>query len=238
MNYSILIPTRKRPQLLTNLIQSIHDTVEDKNNTEIHIAYDVDDNVTISIIGSLKETYKSIKMDFHGRKRSYLLNDDYYNWMSTNFSEGKYIIAVNDDTKFINYAWDSIALRKIEDYLKDKPDGIFYGITEDKEVEGRRNDSNYFSCFPLISKAGVNVLGYFFDPQIYKDGADWDIVMGYKEINRVLDLRNEIIIEHISIRSGRRQKDELYDDAYYPTQVGKNTGKHINLLTNYISSHR
>lgn len=241
MNYSILVPTRKRPSLLNGLMRSIYETVEDMNNVEIHIAYDLDDNMTISAIDYLKNTYKTIKMSFHGRERSNRFVDDYYNWMAINFSEGKYIISLNDDAKFVNYGWDNIALRKIENYLKDKPDGIFYGITQDKEVENNRNEQNYFSCFPLMTKAGVDSLGFLFDPEFYRDGADWDIVMAYRGINRILDLRDEIIIEHISTRSGRRQPDELdldYNLHYPPSpQAGKNTKEYINFLIDYISNY-
>jgi len=243
MNYSIMVPSRKRPQLLINLIHTINETVEDKTNVEVIIAYDFEDHLTIEALNTIKSKNYLFAINQVGRSRSPNINNDYYNWMATNFTNGKYLIAINDDTIFKNYAWDSMALKKIDKFLENKKDDIFYGITTDGEIERKRNEHNFFTCFPLISKSAVTALGFFFDPSFYKDGADWDIILPYKHINRVLDLRSEIIIEHISVRSGRRTKDILdcecispeSSSAGYP-RLGANLNKHSTILSNYIQN--
>ncbi len=244
MHFSLLIPTRKRPQMITDLLYSIYDTAKDPNTVETLVTYDNDDIRTIQIISNLKEIYKKLPVKFFSRERHYATSGVYYNEMAQK-ATGDYLIAVNDDAIFTKMGWDMEGYKKLEEYLVSKPDRIVYGITNDMEVERNRNDSNYFSCFPLLSKEVVKVMGFFFDPIFHKDGADWDLVMPYRELRRVIDLRNEIIIKHISFRSGRRLHDALdRDEMKIPVNVndaphaGKNMRRNINFLTNYILNYK
>lgn len=242
MNFSLMVPTRNRGIMLSNLIESIVNNTQELDNTEIIVIYDNDDNSTKQISENLLLRFKDkISLIFHARERSFNMSNDYFNYVANNLSTGKYLIALNDDTKFIKYAWDSEAIKKIDKYLEDKPDGIFYGITEDREIERKRNEHYWFSCFPLVSKKAVEALGFFFDPFIWKDGADWDLLALYKNLNRVLDLRLEIIIEHISVRSGRRGKDALDEENVHihnhkipKVSAGYNTQNYMDYLKDYI----
>ena len=224
MNYSILVPTRKRPERLSDLIASIVNTIEDKNNTEIIITYDEDDIYTMSHIDIIKQRFADrIKLDWNKKTRSYNISNDYFNWMAFNRATGKYLIAINDDTRFMIGSWDIMSFRVLEDFLKDKPDRIVYGITDDREIERKRHHNYWFSCFPLISIEAIKTLGFFFDPAFAKDGADWDIMACYQEIGRIVDLRPYLAIEHISVRSGRRDKDAL-DHDYLGAPPNPDTG--------------
>jgi len=244
-NFSILIPTRHRIPLLDGLIESIVTNTQELNQTEIIVMYDNDDNSTAQQKQYFLDKYgNKIKLEFYNRERSFNMNGDYYNYMATNLATGKYLIAVNDDTKFIKYAWDTEARIKIEKFLENKPDGVFYGVTDDMEVERKRNEHYWFSCFPLVSKAAVNIMGFFFDPHIWKDGADWDLLAIYKNIDRALDLRNEIIIQHISVRSGRRGRDILDEENTHinasmipRVQAGYNTQNYVEFLRTYIQRY-
>lgn len=243
-NFTIMIPTRKRQHMLKALLQSIYKTAGLKNQVEVLVTYDTDDQSTIDALPEIKAQVEGYPVQFFSRERHYSISVAYYNEMAKK-ANGKYLIAVNDDTVFLKSAWDIEALIKIENYLINRPDGIFYGITEDREVEHKRNEYNYFSCFPLISKKAVDALGFFFDPQFFKDGADWDIIETYRELGRVLDLRNEIIIEHISFRSGRRPHDLLDEDVMLipPTEnpvgpsAGINKGRNINQLREFMNKN-
>lgn len=241
-NFSIMCPTRNRVLMLSNLIESIVNNTQELNNTEIIIIYDNDDNSTIQVKENLLSRFGNrINLVFHSRERSYNMSNDYYNYASNNIAQGKYLIAVNDDTRFIKHSWDIEAIKKIDKYLENKPDGIFYGITDDREVERKRNEHYWFSCFPLVSKKAVEALGFFFDPFIWKDGADWDLLALYKNIERALDLRTEIIIEHISVRSGRRGRDVLDEENIKinshlipRVSAGYNTQNYVEYLKDYI----
>jgi hypothetical protein len=211
MVFSILIPTRKRIQLLEHLIESISRTVHIKSNVEILIAYDTDDFTTDNWIENFNNQ-TGIDIRFYKRDRSLNINGDYYNWLALRHSTGKYFIAVNDDTRFTTDGWDVFALEAITKYIAAYPDEIFLGITEDEERIRERHDGNRFTCFPLFSKEALRVLGFLFQPEYWRDGADWIIGAVYRRIGRILDLRNAITIQHLSVRSNRRCQDEQYDE--------------------------
>lgn len=214
INFTIMIPTRHRPVLLEKLLKSIYDSTIHKDSVEIHIAYDTDDMSTIQYLhGKYVDYTPPISTTFHQRERARNINHDYYNWMATNFATGKYIIAVNDDTLFETYGWDANAMNSLRVYEDRWPDGILLGMPEDLEKENKRNEFNWMPCFPLISKKAVEVLGHFFDPEMIRDGADWAISATYRNIQRVVDLRNCITIKHISTRSGRRPWDQVDEDS-------------------------
>jgi hypothetical protein len=208
-----MIPTRHRPVLLDQLLKSIYDSTINKEQVEIYVVYDSDDNSTLQYLETKKNNLPPISTTFHVKERSRNINNDYYNWIATNFAQGKYLIAVNDDTLFELYGWDDRAINLLNEYEKKYPDGILFGMPEDHEKESKRNENNWMPCFPLISKKAVEVLGYFFDPEMVRDGADWAIAATYKNINRVVDLRNCIVIKHLSTRSGRRNWDQVDEDS-------------------------
>jgi hypothetical protein len=212
IKFSILITTRQRTEMLSNLLESIYKTTSNPSEVEIRIVYDLDDKETIDWINK-KIPYEAVIVTwFHNRERSTNLVNDYHNWLAPQ-SQGKYIIFSNDDALFELNGWDIKTWEKLENFEKKYPDGIIYGIPEDFEKENRRNESNWMACFPLLSKKAIEVLGYAFDPAYIKDGADWALAGTYRKINRVVDLRECIVIKHLSFRSGRRKWDVLDENS-------------------------
>lgn len=211
MRFSIIIPTRKRIGYLTKLIESINLTSKNKNQVELLIIYDNDDDTTMQFVNNFHSSYP-VSINFYRRSRSLNINGDYHNWAAQNFAKGEYFIMCNDDTEFMQFNWDEYAWDKLEETKKVWTDGILLGITDDMELIHNRHDGNRFSCFPLFSRRDLEVLGFCFQPEYWRDGADWVIGSVYRRIGRMLDLRSEIVIKHISIRSFRREKDALHDE--------------------------
>ena len=225
------------------MLQSIDDTTGNKNEIEVVIAYDFDDSITSSITKELESKYKDINLRFIGRDRSAYTTNDYYNWLAMNHSTGEFLIFVNDDALFETQKWDIHTYKKLEEYLKDKPDGVVYGIVEDLEVEKKRKKHNYFSCFPLMSRRAINALGFAFDPEFHRDGADWAIIGVYRQLDRILDLREEVTIKHLSYRSFRRKWDEVDDEAQrlskiltYP-EVDAFLQRDVNIFKEYMKQY-
>lgn len=208
-----MVMTRYRKALLNNLIRSIDKTTKDKSEIELHITYDDDDIETNEFSGILVKRYPRLKLLFHKTRRSEWMNRNYVNWVANNFCSGKYLLNLNDDVVFLTKDWDELAWNKLEDYVKDLPDGVVYGITEDNELD-KVNHKPYenFSCFPVISMTGVKALGGFFDNEFMSWGSDIAIYSVYERIGRVLDLRKEIELLHISVHSKRRIPDEVYQE--------------------------
>ena len=244
MNFSILIPTRTRIPLLANLLSSIFQTTKEQSLVEVLIVYDLDDIGTINVIQQFEEQYKYIHVKFYGKERSIAINKDYYNWLAVNHAKGDYVLAVNDDCLFLKSGWDVLGVAKLKEYLQDKPDGVVYGLTEDNEYEPTRAKTQFFSCFPLVSLKAVQVLGGIFDDEFHRDGADWAIFPVYFHFQRVIDLRDCIVIQHISVRSKRRQWDALDDYSLKLSKVLKYPGtqdfvqRNINKLKPYIDSFK
>jgi hypothetical protein len=216
IRFSILITTRTRIGMLHNLLKSIYESTMHKDTVEIHVIYDNDDNPTLEYTKNLfVQTYTEtppVKTYFHSRDRSPDLVNDYHNYYAKNVAQGKYIIFSNDDALFELVGWDDRAWTKLSIHEERFPDGLIYGTPEDYEFAPMRRTDCWMACFPLISKKVVDVLGYAFDPEFLRDGADWALAATFYAINRVVDLRDCIIIKHLSFRSGRRSKDDL--DVY------------------------
>ena len=87
--------------------------------------------------------------------------------------------------------WDEIAFSKLENSFED---GIVYGQTSDSSAD--KNKDFDYSSFPIISRAAFNALGYFMKEEFVGLGGDSSIYRIYKEISRIVDLK-EIVIDHI-----------------------------------------
>lgn len=201
MNFSIVLASRDRPELLTNLIKSINDTTKDLSNVEVLVGIDYDDMTTRKLGDRLSRQYQFAK--FHARDRSPMLNKDYLNWLYSNFSKGKYIIVCNDDTVFETPNWDQIIIEKMEDYLTNKPDRIAYGYINDALIN---RYSLGFCCFPLVTREGAEALGFAVPPEYPAWSADVALWKIYWASNRVCDL-SAVMIKHISYHAGTRDRD-------------------------------
>lgn len=202
MKFSIVLPSRERPQLLTNLAQSIQDTTTDISNVELLVGIDDDDNSTHEIVLDLKVKFPFMKI--FSRPRSEWLNRDYHNWLYFNFANHPdYIIAANDDCEFQSPNWDKIAEEKIEEYLKDKPDRIMYAFVHDNLPQ--RFGMNY-SCFPMVSKEGVKALGFVLNNEFRSWVSDQIVWQLYHSIGRTTD--SQILVAHLSYHcNGIRERD-------------------------------
>lgn len=199
MNFSIILASRNRPQLLSNLLNSIQRTTTELDLVEVLVGIDHDDAGYKDLSVALRSRYPFVK--FFPRDRSPWLNKDYLNWLSKDYSCGKYLIICNDDTEFKTFNWDQIVLRKLNEYLVDKPDGIVYGYLNDA-----LNMS--YCCFPLISREAHDAIGYSMPPEYPSWNADiflWEV---YNKAGRVCNI-SEVLVDHISYHTGKRGKDDI-----------------------------
>lgn len=203
INFSIVLASRDRPELLNNLLKSIRDNTENINQVEVLVGIDHDDTTTQNVVKILTDSYPF--MQFHSRKRSSWLNRDYLNWLYNEFSKGDYIIVCNDDVVFETKNWDIIMLAKLNSYLADKPDGIVYGYINDALIN--RQGLGY-CCFPLISRAAAEAAGFAIPPEYPAWSADVALWRVYSALNRICDI-SEVMIKHISHHSGTRPRDSI-----------------------------
>lgn len=197
MKFSLMIPTRKRPKKLELFIRSIFETTFNRNEIEIRVGGDNDDQTIKATIERLKKENPGWNLYLHQRPRGNSLVSHYINWLALNFCTGKYIITLNDDCLFRSKNWDIKTYLRLEEYLKDKPDGIVLGVTKDTiPIKYEEHEGYLVTGFPLISKKSVEVLDFFLDPIFMDATADYDICQLYATIGRSVDLTDIFVIEH------------------------------------------
>lgn len=200
--FSLLVPTRYRTVRLLNLLDSIETTTHNPLSVEVLIAYDDDDAETDKFLSSLKTFRYNVRI--YKRTRSSHLCRDYYNIMAEQ-ANGKYIWALNDDVILITQSWDQILSAKIEGFLADKKDRICYiGIHDntDPNTDVSPEGKNGYTCFPMVTREYVKIVGRFLfesTPAWGGDGAIWEL---FKKVpSRILNARQDIYVNHICIHN-------------------------------------
>lgn len=198
MNFTIIVPSRGRPKWAEKLVGSIIDTAENLSLIEIIFILD-DDDADLLNYRNLKPLNSFVKITLIIQKRSEMHSEDYINKYAR-LSEAKYIWPLNDDCIIYTKGWDTIICEK----AKESKSGIFYG-----RVSGLNHKINYAgtleyaSGFPLLSKKAVDILGFFFFPQIVGYGAEGNCYWVFAEANAVIELG--VRVDH---HGGRKIDDE------------------------------
>jgi glycosyltransferase involved in cell wall biosynthesis len=201
MNFSLIVPSRQRVDLLDQFITSVEKTVLDPSNIEIMVVADTDDYPTIQY---LRKKECSMLRPFI-RNPGNSISVDYQNWVFER-SYGKYLFVLNDDVELMTNYWDKIVLDKFK--ANAKHDGILYGWVSD--VENCKKDViKDYSAFPIISRRGAEVLGFLMPPYYSGWTADICIHEIYSKVGRVIDLK-EVVALHKSHWVGKREKDDLF----------------------------
>jgi hypothetical protein len=108
-------------------------------------------------------------------------------------------------------------MRKLDEYLADKPDGISYGFISDALIN--RHGMNY-CCFPLVTRKAVQALGFAMPPEYPAWGADIALWRVYSNVGRICDL-SEVMIEHVAYHSGKRDRDHI---SYHVEHISNSSG--------------
>lgn len=238
MNFSLFLNSRKRPDLLKNFLQSVSDTTYDKNSIEVLVRYDNDDELTHSIS---KENF-DINIRFISGPRPDNLTAS-YNQLAKQ-AVGKNLFVCNDDISFITKNWDQIALNKISKYLSenDISDNIYYGWTTCNSAD--RDTVSGYCSFPIISKKATEVAGFFMYENFTTLGADNSIYRLYKEIQRVINIK-EIEIDHILHNTIEKvfSPDLVaieYREKFFSNPINAATfdiSKEVKMLNDYINEN-
>lgn len=219
IKFSLLCPSRGRHNLLKNLIDSLKKTVSDPNIIELLIVIDNDDLDTEKFLEQTNYKNEPFKIKIFKRERSEYSNRDYYNWLAQ-FSEGKYLWILGNDLVFKVKNWDFIIEKKIDDYLKNKPDRIAcFGAKDNTPKPDIKQPP--FPCFPIVTREAFEELKFILHPEIKTWGADEALYELYTPIERYLpidtdDLGNDVVyLDHISYHTKLIAEDE------FAVRVGK-----------------
>lgn len=197
MNFSIILPSRERPGLLAQLLDSLKTNTEDIKNIEVIIALDEDDKTDYSFL----ENYKFVTA-FRVR-RSLNFSKDYYNFLAQK-SSGRWIICMNDDGRFETDGWDDLVLG-----ILDNCSNVIYGHTQDGMDGFRVKHYEPYCSFPLVGRGGYEALGYIFPPRIPIWGANIWTKYLYEQVGSVVKL--PIMIKHYCPYNKTRERDHISD---------------------------
>lgn len=195
IRFSIVFPTRERPDLLRSLLNSLVENTFNLESIEVLIAIDNDDKTDYEFI----ELYSFVK--FFRVPQSLNFSENYYNFLASN-TVGNWIITANDDCRFETKNWDIIAF----DTLKDKSN-VIYGWIEDGLGKFRAQGQGSYCCFPLQGRRGYEALKFIFPARIPTWGADIWAAALYKQISSSIIL--PITIKHYCHHNKTRIQDNV-----------------------------
>ena len=187
MNFSVILNTRKRPMYLDSAIASVIETADNPDLVDFWVRYDNDDELTAQYVKT--DPYNIRKVKFLSGSRPNNLHKE-LNLLAA-ASSGQYILVFNDDCLMQTNGWDTHACAFLDNSFQD---GICYGQTSDTSAD-KPQDAEY-SSFPIISRKAFNALGYLMKEEFVGLGGDSSIYRIYKEVDRVVDLK-EIVIDPI-----------------------------------------
>lgn len=202
MKFSIILPTRERPELMMQLLTSIANTTKELDQIEVLVAIDADDTVSQTFFSQNKWGFVQV----FEVTRSLNFSKDYYNMLAKN-SKGKWIMVCNDDGKFTTPHWDFMAEKVLNEYIGTGPN-LVYGWIQDNLGQWRAPGHGDYCCFPLFGRTGYEALGErIFPERIPTWGADIWSKKIYDQIDRVVHL--PMTVEHLCHHNMTREQDHV-----------------------------
>lgn len=232
VNYkmSLIMPTRKRPEILSQCISNILNRANLENpNFEIIVKVDNDD------IETLKWIQDAPKLDYlnflvsprrNGYRSLVLASDD-----MTRMARGEYVFAVADDANFLTEGWNDILENKLTEFK-------FY-FPKSEWPEGQ--DQSWDTCWAIYPKKVVDIWGEV-SPHTLIDM--WFKTLGLKAQHPAwgLDIFEkipEVLVNHIDPNdeadTEKKASDggDVYKTALYHQQ-SKECYHYLNLLKEYL----
>jgi glycosyltransferase involved in cell wall biosynthesis len=190
---SILSPTRKRPQNITRLVDSIVNTVSNISDVELLVYIDDDDEESIP---ALQEAAERINVNaVQGNK---LIGSQMYNELGK-LAQGEIIMFAADDIVFGTKNWDLIVQAEFNKF----EDKILFVYGNDGFQNGRIGTHGF------IHRHWVDIVGYVLPPQLASSYTDEWVTELAIRAGRNLYLP-DLMVEHFHPANGKAPNDETY----------------------------
>lgn len=195
-------PTRGRPELLKNMIESFNKTKSE--NTDLVMYIDADDPKI--------DEYLHILNDYHYIIGIRMNVAQIHNYLVNSHSGYDYYMPINDDVTFIEKGWDSQLINAI------KERGGGWGIAHGRDSDGE----GFFKPFPtfgIVSGNIVKALGKIYPFELKMLFGDTFLLDFGRAIGRLFYVEN-VVIQHkqpIDKDYYEKKSDEFYNserDAY------------------------
>lgn len=192
---SLLLPTRKRPELARRFLHSVQSTAKYPDDVEIIIYADDDD------AGSHDLDCAGLRITrIIGPRRTM----GSYNTACLERARGDIIALVNDDVVIRTPGWDE-ALRRHDASVPDK----IYLAYGDDQFKGQR-----LSTFPILSRRTCDILQEPYHRAYRGAFIDYHLMDIFKRLEqsgrkRIFYLP-DVVFEHLHYRAGKAEIDETY----------------------------
>jgi hypothetical protein len=113
---SIIMPSRKRPEMLNEALYSIYSLANPNNvNFEVIVKIDFDDSETLDYIKNWSNEYENLYFLVSSRKKGFINLVDFQEDM-IDLAKGKYILIANDDLVFETQNWNDILGSRLKEF--------------------------------------------------------------------------------------------------------------------------
>lgn len=195
---SILLPTRDRPEILMDSLESLVNNADDNSRIEYLLAVDDDDKKTIDFINNFMLSWfeeRDIDLTVFAMPRvGYGRLNEYVNFLGAN-SAGAWLVFWNDDAKMVSKGWDT----EIASHI---------GKLKIFRFKDNHNEHPY-AIFPIIPREWF-VLFECCSPQQQSDA--WISQVGYL-CNCVERLETEVVHDRADLTGNNN--DEVYQTRVY-----------------------
>jgi len=213
---SVVLPTRRRPDKVREMLQSIEDTTHHKDRVEVCFYFDEDDTNTLD---QCKSYFNEFTFTIKHMVGPRITMSDTWNKAYEKLATNSLIMLCADDFRFRTKYWDDIVYDAFSKY-QDKI-ALVYG-NDMIWTDGR------LATHGFVHRKWVEVSGMWLPPYFVSDYCDTWIDNVARMINRIHFIPS-MVIEHLHYTVGKSQIDENTFERLTrhkfnnPSEIWKNT---------------
>ncbi|MBK3735323.1 hypothetical protein FBZ83_105348 [Azospirillum brasilense] len=200
LNYSLLCPTRGRPDGLQRLIESVAATAGAVERVEV-LAYVDSDDPALPDYKRMFEALAEVGVQLRrftalvGPPKSVSLS---WNDLAASCT-GDVLMMANDDQVYVQSGWD----HRLDQEIAKFPDDVYCMWFEDG-INGEKH-----CAFPVVSRRWYETLGYF-TPGVFEFIANDTWIMDVAKRVERLHFIGDVTVEHRHFSVGKSELDETY----------------------------
>ncbi len=193
--FSLLVPTRGRPDSMKRFCDSAWSTALHPENVEIVFYIDADDTESLNYYETVKQDSR-IKVVVGPR----IFLAEAWNVLCR-AATYDIIMQTGDDAVFRTQGWD----KRVAEEFDKHPDKILLAFAKDGLQDGKIGTLNF------AHKNWVKVVGYYMPPFFYSDYTDTWLTDVAKRVGRAVYM-SDVFIEHLHPDAGKAEMDKTHQD--------------------------
>jgi hypothetical protein len=235
----IMIPTRKRINLLQECLDSFNQKTKEKSLVELLIKIDTDDEETIKFIEEYTPTSElDIKVVISDRKNGYGSLHEHYNSLAK-VSEAEFLFGMNDDIEILTDSWE-------QQFKKYRNKSFILGVNIEKIKDGVRSPmwgfGDGYNAHPSIPNDIFKFIGSLQEHPMLDD---WWVHITRPIRQMGLEMEKWLDITLLFKRPDGYNTEREADETYLESRIHINWNHHnspelfeyTNKVIEYINNH-